>query len=937
MNRNKRYPVLLVSLLLPLSLFAQTTVSGTVSDATNGNALPGANVVVEGTDLGAAADGNGNYSIANVPAGATVTASMIGYASASATATATVNFTLEASAIQLSALEVLASRADEKTPVAYTNVTKADMELRLGSRDLPMVLNTTPSVFANEGGGGAGDSRINIRGFNQRNFAVMINGVPVNDMENGWVYWSNWDGVGDATSSIQVQRGMSAVNLAVPSVGGTVNIVTDPAALSFGGKFKQEYGSYGFLKTTLSFNSGQVGPLAFSGAVVKKTGEGYYKGTFTDAYAYYAAGSFQLNESNKFELYAVGAPQRHGQNLYKQNIAVYDIGLARDLGYNDDIINYFEAKNKSGNSGRDYNENYIPIASGDQGKDSKQYYEMYSTKDGVERFDKSYIMERENFFHKPQVNFNWHTKLNEDMNLSSVVYWSGGVGGGTGTYGSPKWDYSGFSRVLDFAASWEENTTKYGAGTYDGTGIDSTYSTTENRSDGILRNSVNQQSTIGLVSKLDFHIDDNMRMQIGVDLRKAEVGHWREVRDLIGGDYYVYTGNDFDNVYDYHPADTANGIPTYLTINDAGTNENHMKKIGDKIAYHNTNTIDWRGFYWQGEYSKDKLNLLAVMGFSSVGYTYVDHFTAQSVDTLGNNGTEFFAYNRDIAGSQYKLGASYRIFDNSNLYANYADVYTVPNFDGAINDGDGSVYIDPMLEHFMSREYGFINRFDGGFLRVNYYNTDWLNRSNSIGVQNADGTDGYVYLSGINAKHKGFEGELEVQINDKISFNGSIAINDWYYTSDVDGFYNDYGSGGLQHYTYYLNNLKVGDQPQYQQVMTLGIKPMQNLRVDVTSTYYAQHYANWDPFSRTDSTDLAQSWKIPDYGLLDLHFMFAVTKNIQLSGHFFNLLDNLYVMEAVDNSSYNAYTADGKNHGANDAEVYLGLPRRFNFSLSYSL
>jgi outer membrane cobalamin receptor len=215
MNRIKRSYMFLVSFLLPLSLFA-VNVSGTVSDAATGNALAGANVVVEGTDLGAAAGSDGSYSIANVPAGATITASMIGYTSSSAAAAATVNFSLEASAIQLSALEVLSSRSSASAPVAFTNIKKADMELRLGSRDLPLVLNTTPSVFATGQGGGAGDARINIRGFDQRNFAVMINGVPVNDMENGWVYWSNWDGVGDATSSIQVQRGMSAVNLAFP-------------------------------------------------------------------------------------------------------------------------------------------------------------------------------------------------------------------------------------------------------------------------------------------------------------------------------------------------------------------------------------------------------------------------------------------------------------------------------------------------------------------------------------------------------------------------------------------------------------------------------------------------------------------------------------------------------------------------------------------------
>ena len=121
--------------------------------------------------------------------------------------------------------------AGEKTAVAYTDVTKEEIALRLGSQDIPLAMNLVPSVYATNQGGGAGDARINVRGFNQRNVAVMINGIPVNDMENGWVYWSNWDGVADVTSSIQMQKGLSAQNLATPSIGGSMNIVTDAAAL----------------------------------------------------------------------------------------------------------------------------------------------------------------------------------------------------------------------------------------------------------------------------------------------------------------------------------------------------------------------------------------------------------------------------------------------------------------------------------------------------------------------------------------------------------------------------------------------------------------------------------------------------------------------------------------------------------------------------------
>ncbi len=259
----RKFSQVLLFVLLPAFVFAQNTISGTVTDATTGDALPGANVVVEGTNMGAAATADGSYSINNVPSGSyTVTASVIGYANGSqsvnVSGNTTVNFALDVSALELSALEVLASRADEKTPVAYTNISKQEIEARLGSQEIPMVLNTTPSVYATQQGGGAGDARINVRGFNQRNVAVMINGVPQNDMENGWVYWSNWDGVGDATSSIQMQRGLSAVNLATPSIGGTMNIITDPTAMSRGGKFKQEFGDGGFLKTTANLNTGLI-------------------------------------------------------------------------------------------------------------------------------------------------------------------------------------------------------------------------------------------------------------------------------------------------------------------------------------------------------------------------------------------------------------------------------------------------------------------------------------------------------------------------------------------------------------------------------------------------------------------------------------------------------------------------------------------------------
>ena len=241
---NKRNLISLVAtILMPMFLFGQvvteekveTSIGGVVSDESD-SPIVGANVIVVGTDLGSAADADGYYSIDLGVGSYTLIASAIGYESQSSEVSIKegdaniANFVLSISAVEMTALEVLASRAGEKTPVAHSTVSKEEMEFRLGSQDLPMALNLTPSVYATQQGGGAGDARINIRGFNQRNIAVMINGVPQNDMENGWVYWSNWDGVGDTAASIQVQRGLSAVNLLImtvyplKSIGGSIII-----------------------------------------------------------------------------------------------------------------------------------------------------------------------------------------------------------------------------------------------------------------------------------------------------------------------------------------------------------------------------------------------------------------------------------------------------------------------------------------------------------------------------------------------------------------------------------------------------------------------------------------------------------------------------------------------------------------------------------------
>ncbi|RMH68393.1 MAG: TonB-dependent receptor [Gemmatimonadetes bacterium] len=413
--------LMLCALVFPVGSFAQSsgTITGTVEDFNFNERLPYVNIVLLGTNRGTVTNANGEFTLKNVPAGTySIRASFIGYApitreiEVKAGETTTVEFFLEEAALAGHEVLVQASRAREReTPVAFTEVNEEIIQERVASLDVPLVLNTTPSVYSTESGGGAGDARLNIRGFNQRNIAVMINGVPVNDMENGWVYWSNWAGLGDVTESIQVQRGLGASPYSVSSIGGVVNVQTYSSANATERRamLRQQFGSDNTVKTSLMYSSGLLdNGVAFSMLLTRKTGDGYVDETWTDEFGYFFTIGKKFGKHN-LDLTVVGAPQQHGQRTSKETITDFQT------------------------RGTDYNDAW-----------GYQHGKVKHT--------------RVNFYHKPVFNINHSWLINNKTLLSNVLYASWGTGGGTGPYGPTFFSYDDAGQI-DFDAAYAKNDT----------------------------------------------------------------------------------------------------------------------------------------------------------------------------------------------------------------------------------------------------------------------------------------------------------------------------------------------------------------------------------------------------------------------------------------------------------------------------------------------
>ncbi len=918
LSNGVRWLAVAAALAVTGDLAAQSTatLNGRVLDE-NGAALSGVQVVVtnqnSGSQNGALSQPDGRYAVMGLRAGGPyrVEARMIGYGvqvvedvTLTSGQTRTIDFRLSQEAVAIDAIEVFATRAVErKTPVAYSNVPKVQIQNQLASQDLPMVLNVTPSVYATMQGGGAGDARINVRGFSQRNTAVMVNGVPVNDMENGWVYWSNWDGLGDAATSIQLQRGLSAVNLATPSIGGTMNIITDPSAQAPGLSYKQEFGSGSFLKETFTLNTGEHDGFALTASVARKTGDGLwgYTGTertsstdfglatYTDAWSYYLAAAYQINSKNRIEFYAVGAPQAHGQNLYKLNVATMSHQYASELGFSQAALDKFPE------AGRFWSPNVAPVSASYSGL---QYSSTGPKTGEFKRYGSNYLNERENYFHKPQANLNYYAYFGNGLSWTTVGYYSGGRGGGSGTIGSLVWDYGYTQRF----ANWDATIARNQASTTGSTGI--------------LRSSVNNQWTIGTISKLRKDFASDVTAEIGIDWRKASIDHFRDVRDLLGGAYYTDSRNAFTG-------------PRNATF-------------GDKIDYYNTNKVDWLGAYLQLERSNQDGSLYGMFGWAQNAYHFTDHFKQDPV----TNG-ELKLESGNIGGYQVKGGVNRNLNNEWSIFGNAGYVSKVPILDGVIDDVIGRLNENPKNETFLSFEAGasFRSMDRGLSFDVNVYHTTWRDQTKTIYDPQLELQ---ANILGVDERHMGLELQGAYQPLDLLRFDVAASFGDWWYMNDATGRAVAGDRQTSTDYAFYIKDLKVSDQPQTQFAYAASLYPVEGLYLQLQGRSNFNYYAQFDPFGRTVAGDGQQSWKTPSYSIFDLHASYRINDlipawrggDVRLFGSVLNLFDNLYIQDATDNSSFNGYfncadndgrsCAADRGHDAMSAEVYLGLPRTFN-------
>lgn len=858
---------------------SQTVVKGRLVDAENGEPLVGAQVRLTGEKTGVVTNAEGEFTLKNPARRREVTVSYLGFKTQNfgvAKSGDMGTLSLTAEDVALEGVTVYGTMAfDRKTPVALSNITIDEIEEKLGGQEFPEIMKTTPGVHANKQGGGWGDSEIYMRGFDNTNVATMVNGVPMNDMENGSVYWSNWAGISDVAKIVQTQRGLGASKVSAPSVGGTINIITRTLDQKRGGSLSYQMGNNGANKLSFNVSTGlskRGWGLTLLGT--RQWGDGYVRGTDYEGYTWFGSIAKKFNEHHTLSFTGFGTIQEHGQRSSSQNYGPLTISewarVRQSYGY-----------------------------------DHYEYNPTFGYLHG-EEFNAT-----RNRYHKPQLSLNHNWTIDQKSSLSTALYMSIGRGSGTTGEGFGAGSYTdmrgvSYGKVTD--------TFRCADGTFD---YDALYDRNVQSNTGslfALANSQNNHLWTGLLSTYSNHLNENWDISAGLDFRYYNGTHKTVLSNLLGGQYFM----------DYNQRSAIDPAKKPIAANSEWLYE--KLGVGDVVYRNYDGYVVQEGAFAQAEYNLGNLSAYANGALNNTTYWQRNHYYYEKAQEKSDNA--------NFLGGNIKAGANYNINSNHNVFLNVGYISRAPKYNAVFMKAETSNMLNAEArnEKVVSLEVGYGFRWDWIQLKLNGYFTQWMDKSMAKYIDTFQET-AFINMTGVDARHMGLELEGKLEPAKWVTIKGMFSLGNWKWCNNAEGYvYSERGQalradgtvttvGAADHAKAKINldGIRVGGSAQTTAALgadfrlgrVLRLHEGQELKVGADWVYYGRNYSYYS-FSGSNlnigkTYSPSAPWKVPSASQVDLHasykFRIADKLGATLSGVVNNLFDYQYIGKAYNTNS----------------------------------
>lgn len=726
-----------------------------------------------------------------------------------------------ADTVSLQEITVRANFLNQRTaPISLTTIQPADIRLHTTARNYVEMMQGTPGVYATASTGNYGDATLNMRGFKQENIAILLNGIPIQGLTSGSMYWNNWMGLQDATYAVQIQKGLGGSMLADCAMGGMVNIITRRSGFEPKGEVAFSTNAWGTTKTTANYSSGQLAngwSIDLSLAYVK--GDGWVECSDVQTFSYMLNISKRLGEHNTLIFTALGSPEQHDQ---------------RNTELTDAEVSQF---------GRDYSKNWGYLRGQAYSIGRNHYYKPYFTLQ--------------------------HLMDGQRLTMKNSLYLAIADGGGRSTYSA-----SGATPIIahqtpdghiDFDAVLREN------------------------SDGVSKNIIldylSGHTQMGAITTADYALTDAWKLSAGLQYQYYDTWSKMEVLDMLGGEVFKLYGSDY--------------------------------RLGDQIGSAYGRTTHHASGYVQGQYQSEALT--ANLGVSAFNGNYQRHN-----DLTGETSDWATGWGYSVKGGIFvpmPVG-------KGGLYVNAGYNSRLPYASTYLASSDLKITNDIINEKNLMAELGYRTSWAGGGLDASAYIASWRDRTLSVSIQNRTNQAKENFLvTGLDALHMGIEVSAHHQLTHWLRAKVYAMLASWRWQGDGDAHvYDKYTNEDLGGYTIYCDGLHVGDAPQTQLGAQLQARLPYGLQATLGWQCNARMYADFEPKNRTDKNDVADSYRIPSYHLIDANLSWErsfgrTSLQVFVSGT--NLTDTHYIERATD----------GRGHDLQSLTGYWGMARTLSGGL----
>ena len=288
--------------LMAVIAFGQINLTGVVKG--DGEALAGASVVIEKSFYGVSTKANGGFEFKNLkPGDYTLLVSFIGFEpqkiELQLSASKNIEVNLKPNVIMTDEVLISATRAGNKTPVAYNNVSKEQLKSQNLGQDIPYLLQLTPSFVAtSDAGAGVGYTNFRIRGTDLNRINVSIDGIPISESESHGTWFVDIPDLASSLENVQVQRGVGTSANGAAAFGGSIDLQTNTLNKEPSAEYRMSVGSFNTLKNTVSAGTGLIdGKFTFDVRLSKVKSDGYVDRAYSDLKSFFVSGGYYSKKS----------------------------------------------------------------------------------------------------------------------------------------------------------------------------------------------------------------------------------------------------------------------------------------------------------------------------------------------------------------------------------------------------------------------------------------------------------------------------------------------------------------------------------------------------------------------------------------------------------------------------------------------------------------